>query len=117
MRSTLAWPARAWSVLQDVTVGYGYRPLRAVWLLAAFFAVGTALFARWPPTPAGEGTPRDFQPAVYTLDLLLPVIDFGQERAFGARGAMQWAVVVLVSAGWILATTAAAGANRVLRRA
>lgn len=117
MRSTLAWPARAWSVLQDVTVGYGYRPLRAVWLLVAFLAVGTALFARWPPTPAGEGTPRDFQPAVYTLDLLLPVIDFGQERAFSAHGAMQWAVVVLVSLGWILATTAAAGANRVLRRA
>jgi hypothetical protein len=42
---------------------------------------------------------------------------FGQERVFNAHGAMQWTVVVLVSAGWILATTAAAGANRILRRA
>ncbi|MFJ8112290.1 hypothetical protein [Streptomyces sp. NPDC096132] len=117
MRTTLAWPARAWSFLQDATVGYGYRPLRAVLLLAVFFTVGTAMFSTWPPAPAGEGTPRDFQPAAYTLDLLLPLIDFGQERAFNAQGAMQWTVVVLVSAGWILATTAAAGANRILRRA
>ncbi|MFD5913132.1 hypothetical protein ACFWHL_30910 [Streptomyces massasporeus] len=119
MRTTLAWPARIWSFLQDATVGYGYRPLRAVLLLALFFTVGTMMFAAWPPTPA-DGSPRhtaDFQPAVYTLDLLLPVIDFGQERAFSAQGSMQWTVVVLVSAGWILATTAAAGANRVLRRA
>ncbi|MFJ3795464.1 hypothetical protein ACIPSJ_04185 [Streptomyces sp. NPDC090088] len=115
-RTTLAWPARVWSLLQDLTVGYGYRPLRAVLLLAVFFTVGTALFATWPPVPDGDGVPPDFQPAVYTLDLLLPVVDFGQERAFAAHGAMQWAVVVLVSAGWILATTAAAGANRVLRR-
>ncbi|MFF3937445.1 hypothetical protein [Streptomyces phaeofaciens] len=117
MRTTLARPARVWSFLQDATVGYGYRPLRAVLLLAVFFTVGTAMFARWPPTPAGGGAPPDFQPAAYTLDLLLPVIDFGQERAFTAHGGMQWVVVVLVSAGWILATTAAAGATRVLRRA
>jgi len=117
MRTTLAWPARLWSFLQDATVGYGYRPLRAVLLLAVLFTVGTVMFATWPPTPNGGGAPQDFQPAVYTLDLLLPVIDFGQDRAFTAHGSMQWAVVVLVSAGWILATTAAAGANRVLRRA
>lgn len=116
VRRTLAWPARAWSILQDVTVGYGYRPLRAVGLLAAFFAIGTVVFATWPPAPTGEGKPPDFQPAVYTLDLRLPVVDFGQERAFSPHGGMQWIVVVLVSAGWLLATTAAAGANRVLRR-
>jgi hypothetical protein len=116
LRSTLARPARLWSILQDFTVGYGYRPLRAVWLLALFFALGTAMFTTWPPVFTGEGTPPDFQPAIYTLDLLLPVVDFGQERAFSPHGAMLWVVVILVSAGWILATTAAAGANRVLRR-
>lgn len=85
--------------------------------LAVFFTVGTVMFATWPPAPDGDGAPEDVQPAVYALDLLLRVIDFGQERAFSAHGSMQWTVVVLVSAGWILATTAAAGANRVLRRA
>ncbi|MFD8818131.1 hypothetical protein ACFV23_43255 [Streptomyces sp. NPDC059627] len=115
-RSTLAWPARIWSLLQDLTVGYGYRPLRAVLLLAVFFTVGTVLFATWPPQPYGDGTPPDFQPAVYTLDLLLPVVDFGQERSYSSHGAMQWVVVVLVSVGWVLASTVVAGANRVLRR-
>lgn len=116
IRTTLTWPARVWSVLQDLTVGYGYRPARAVWLLAALFAAGTAVFATWPPQFTGDGARPGFQPAIYTLDLLLPVVDFGQEQAFTARGAAQWAAVVLVSAGWLLATTAAAGANRVLRR-
>lgn len=78
---------------------------------------GTALFAAWPPSPTGNGRPPEFQAAIYTLDLLLPVVDLGQESAFGARGAMRWAAVVLVCSGWLLATTAAAGANRVLRRA
>ncbi|MER5787159.1 hypothetical protein [Streptomyces sp. NPDC001980] len=115
-RATLAWPARLWSLLQDLTVGYGYRPLRAVLLLAVCFTVGTVLFATWPPLPYGDGTPPDFQPAVYTLDLLLPVVDFGQERSYSSHGAMQWVVVVLVSVGWVLASTVVAGANRVLRR-
>ncbi|MFF4490689.1 hypothetical protein ACFY0F_30170 [Streptomyces sp. NPDC001544] len=115
-RATLSRAARTWSILQDLTVGYGYRPARAVWLLAALFAAGTAVFATWPPRFTGDGARPDFQPAIYTLDLLLPVVDFGQQPAFTARGATQWAAVVLVGSGWLLATTAAAGANRVLRR-
>lgn len=37
MRRTLLPPARLWSLLQDVTVGYGHRPLRAVRLLLCLF--------------------------------------------------------------------------------
>ncbi|MFI6491576.1 hypothetical protein [Streptomyces sp. NPDC050564] len=48
---------------------------------------------------------------------MLPLVDFGQEQAFSPRGGLQWAAVVLVCLGWLLATTAAAGANRMLRRA
>lgn len=34
-RSTKAFTAGVWSLLQDITVGYGYRPARAaLWLLA-----------------------------------------------------------------------------------
>jgi hypothetical protein len=53
---------------------------------------------------------------VYTLDLLLPVIDFGQEHAYQPRGAAQWLAYGLIAAGWILATTVAAGLTRVLNR-
>ncbi|MFQ6148061.1 hypothetical protein ACLMNJ_34180 [Streptomyces seoulensis] len=116
LRRTLSRPARVWSLLQDATVGYGYRPQRAVWLLAVLFAAGTLLFAADPPAPSGDGKPPGFQPAIYTLDVLIPVVDFGQQSAYAPHGALRWGVVALVTAGWLLATTAATGLNRVLRR-
>jgi hypothetical protein len=117
LRSTLAWPGRVWSGLQDITVGYGYRPMRAVWWLLATMIGGTLLFTIWPPQAVDPGKPPHLQPAIYTFDLLLPLVDFGQEQAFSPRGALQWAAVLFVCLGWLLATTAAAGANRMLRRA
>ncbi|WP_330309348.1 MULTISPECIES: oxidoreductase [unclassified Streptomyces] len=117
LRTTLPWPGRVWSRLQDVTVGYGYRPMRAMWWLYAIMLSGILLFTRWPPQAVDPGKPPHFQAAIYTLDLVLPLVDFGQEQAFSPRGGLQWAAVVLVCLGWLLATTAAAGANRMLRRA
>ncbi|WP_128434797.1 pentapeptide repeat-containing protein [Streptomyces cyaneus] len=117
MRRTLSPPARLWSLLQDATVGYGYRPLRAVWLLLCLLTTGTALFSAWPPMAVGDGKVPPFQPAIYTLDLLLPLVDLGQERSYAPTDFAQWAAVVLVGMGWLLATTVAAGASRVLRRA
>ncbi|MFI1167952.1 hypothetical protein ACH4UM_31225 [Streptomyces sp. NPDC020801] len=116
MRSTLALPARLWGFLQDVTVGYGYRPMRAVWLLVCLLAIGSTLFRDWPPTPVGGGPYPRFQPVIYTLDLLLPLVDLGQERTYGPSGAMQWVAIIFIGTGWLLATTVAAGAGRVLRR-
>ncbi|WP_189958294.1 hypothetical protein [Streptomyces alanosinicus] len=116
MRSTLGPPARVWSFLQDATVGYGYRPLRAVWLLICLLAIGSALFHAWPPSPVGDGPYPRFQPVIYTLDLLLPLVDLGQERAYEPSGGMQWVAILLIGTGWLLATTVAAGAGRVLRR-
>ncbi|MEY9990197.1 hypothetical protein ABIE67_002229 [Streptomyces sp. V4I8] len=116
MRRTLSPPARLWSLLQDATVGYGYRPLRAVWLLLCLLSTGAALFTGWPPTAVGDGKPPPFQPGIYTLDLLLPLVDLGQERSYAPTGLAQWAAVALIGMGWLLATTVAAGASRVLRR-
>jgi len=53
---------------------------------------------------------------VYTIDLLLPIVDFGQERAYQPTGAAQWLAYGLTAAGWILATTVAAGLTHVLKR-
>ncbi|RPF39260.1 hypothetical protein [Streptomyces sp. TLI_185] len=116
LRPTLALPARLWSLLQDAAVGYGYRPLRAVWLLVCLLATGSALFGTWHPEPVGGQPYPRFQPVIYTLDLLLPLVDLGQERAYEPSGAMQWVGIILIGTGWLLATTVAAGAGRVLRR-
>ncbi|GAA4557474.1 hypothetical protein [Planotetraspora kaengkrachanensis] len=108
--------ARLWGYLQDWTVGYGYRPFRAALWLAALLLIGTVVFTVHQP-PAfkpGEGPP--FNALLYTLDLLLPIISFGQETAFGPRGLQQWLAATMIAAGWILATTILAGLTRALSR-
>ncbi|CAL9582499.1 hypothetical protein SUDANB58_05065 [Streptomyces sp. enrichment culture] len=115
-RTTLPWYGRAWGHLQDVTVGYGFRPLRAlVWLLS-LLALGSAAFGLEHPAPLKPSEAPGFNPVFYTLDLLLPVISFGQETAFAPRGAHQWLAYLLIVTGWILATTVVAGVTRTVNR-
>ena len=108
--------ARIWSLLQDLTIGYGYQPWRAVAWLALLLTTGSIIFATAPPPPLGPGAAPHFNPVIYTLDLLLPVVDLGQKHAFNPGGAEQWFSYLLVAAGWLLVTTVAAGAARVLSR-
>jgi hypothetical protein len=107
---------RAWSLVQDVTVGYGYQPWRAALWLIALLAVGSVVFATAPPPPLQHAVTPHFIPVIYALDLLLPVVDLGQKHAFDPGGAEQWLSYVLIAAGWLLATTIAAGVARVISR-
>ncbi|MCP2339997.1 hypothetical protein [Actinomadura rupiterrae] len=115
-RSVHALPQRLWGYVQDWTVGYGYRPMRAATWLIALLTLGTLIFT-WhhPPVLKPDEHPR-FNPFLYTLDLLLPIISFGQESAFAPKGTDQWFAAALVASGWILATTIITGATRVLSR-
>jgi hypothetical protein len=107
---------RAWSLLQDLTVGYGYQPWRALSWLAVLLLVGSIVYAARPPPALQPGAAPHFSPFVYTLDLLLPVVDLGQKHAFNPAGPQQWLSYLLIAAGWILVTTVAAGAARILSR-
>ena len=107
---------RTWSLLQDVTIGYGYQPWRAVAWLAVLLIAGSITFAVEPPLPFAQSNAPHFNPVIYTLDLLLPVVDLGQKHAFNPVGAEQWFSYLLMAAGWVLITTVAAGAARVLSR-
>ncbi|GIF48803.1 hypothetical protein DFJ67_0938 [Asanoa ferruginea] len=105
----------AWGLLQDGLVGYGYRPGRAgLWLLM-LVALGTTAFSLWPP-PAAAASRVAFNAPVYTLDLLIPIVDFGQEKAFGIGGSAQWLAYILTAMGWILFTAVAAALTRSLSR-
>jgi hypothetical protein len=109
-------PARIWGVLQDLAVGYGYRPGRAgAWLLL-LVVIGTLLFTRYRPEPVNPGHGPAFHAFVYTVDVLLPIVDLGQETAYQPTGATQWLAYALIAAGWLLATTVAAGLANVLKR-
>lgn len=57
-----------------------------------------------------------WNPWLLAADLLLPIIDLGQDNRWQFTGASQWIASALIAVGWILASTAAAGAARVLKR-
>ena len=111
-------PARAWNWLLYVTVGYGYRTwLAGIWL-AGLVAAGTAVFAASYPGHMHKSGPvvPAFNPFVYTLDTVLPVVDLGEQKAWIAQGAaltIQW---LLICAGWILTTAVVAGVTNALNR-
>ncbi|HEY1627830.1 MAG TPA: hypothetical protein VGG16_28970 [Streptosporangiaceae bacterium] len=107
---------RIWSFLQDVTVGYGYRPRRALAWLGLLLGTGSIVFSLAPPPALQSGAAPHFNGIVYTVDLLLPVVNLGQKYAFNPGGVEQWLSYLLIAADWTLATTVAAGAARVLGR-
>ncbi|MFF3935868.1 membrane-associated oxidoreductase [Streptomyces phaeofaciens] len=115
-RSTLPWYGQVWGHLQDAAVGYGFRPLRAAGWLLSLLAVGSLVFAGHHPPPLKRAESPEFDPVFFTLDLLLPVISFGQEGAFAPTGGYRTLAYVLVVTGWILATTVVAGVTRTVSR-
>jgi hypothetical protein len=114
-RESLPLAGKLWGYAQDLTVAYGYRPGRAAVWMAVLWAAGSVAFAHAAHPAAGTGRPP-WNPALYTLDLLLPVIDLGQADQWQLRGGWEWLSVVMILLGWILATSVAAGATRLLRR-
>jgi hypothetical protein len=115
-RSNMSRPGRAWSVLQDITVGYGYRPARAAFWLAGLLLVGSLVYAAAPPAPLDPSAAPHFNPVIYTLDLLLPVVNLGQKYAYNPTGFEQWLSYLLTAAGWLLATTIATSITRIITR-
>jgi hypothetical protein len=117
-RSALNPLGRAGSWLLDLTVGYGYRTWQAaVWLLGLLL-VGTWVFDRAYPVDmvAAKRPAPPFHPVVYTLDVLLPIVDLGQQSAWLPRGAALGWSWVLIGAGWVLTTAVVAGLTGILKR-
>ncbi|MFE2261228.1 hypothetical protein [Streptomyces griseosporeus] len=107
---------RLWGMVQDVLFGYGYAPRRAlVWLLS-LVAAGSLWFAHHPPRPVGGDGRRAWDPLLYSLDLLVPFGGLGYRGSWDPAGASKAVALVLVVAGWTLATAVVAGARRVLGR-
>ncbi|MDG4861628.1 oxidoreductase [Streptomyces sp. T-3] len=116
-RETLSSPAaKLWGYAQDWTVAYGYRPGRAAVWMAVLWAVGAVAFSRYDPPAIKPGEGPAWEPRLFALDLLIPVINLGQDGYWRVEGAWQWAAAALILLGWVLATTVAAGASRLLRR-
>jgi hypothetical protein len=132
-------------LLYRITVGYGYRLHLALYWLLGLWLAGLVVFsffapaARPEPTPVVDAAGRTsecvvdpaadpvavqpgycgrFSPALYSLDLLVPVVDLGQKSAWHYRNeALLVFADVLQVAGWILATAAATAALGLVGRA
>ncbi|GGU36653.1 oxidoreductase [Streptomyces daghestanicus] len=115
-RESLPLGTKLWGYLQDLTVGYGYRPGRAAVWLALLWAAGSLAFTYSDLPPLKSGEHPAWNPWLLALDLLLPIVDLGQVSFWRLAGAWQWLAAALVLLGWVLATTVAAGATRTLRR-
>ncbi|TDC55376.1 hypothetical protein E1281_12790 [Actinomadura sp. KC345] len=115
-RKTQGIPRKIVGWLQDVLVGYGYRPFRAASWLIGLLAFGTIVFSFHKPKILNADDSPNFNPFIYTLDLLLPIGDLGQERVFAPDGVYQWIAMLIVTSGLLLGLTVAAGATRALSR-
>ncbi|MFK4274327.1 oxidoreductase, partial [Streptomyces milbemycinicus] len=115
-RETLPLAGKLWGFLQDWTVAYGYRPGRAAVWMAVLWAVGSVFFAHNRPEALKPDESPHWNASLYTLDLLIPVIDLGMDGYWKPEGAVQWASIIMILLGWVLATAVAAGASRLLRR-
>ncbi|MHB8381615.1 MAG: hypothetical protein ACYDC3_04650 [Candidatus Binataceae bacterium] len=86
---------RAWNLMLEATIGYGYRPLRALWWIGGFVILGAILFGAGyrfqviTPTEqaayrtfakTGDTPPHypPFSALVYSLENFLPVVDLHQ---------------------------------------
>jgi hypothetical protein len=133
-RRVLGPGVHLWSWLQRWMVGYGYRPVRALGWLIGLLVVGSLWFGLGTDScttsaPAGyyqihgprcaidqQDTGLEWNPVLYTADLLVPIVDFGNKARWYMHGADKWVSDGFIAAGWVLATTVAAGAGRFIRR-
>ncbi|MGH3942376.1 MAG: hypothetical protein ACRDTG_27900 [Pseudonocardiaceae bacterium] len=116
-RHSVHGPAgRIWGRLQQWTVGYGYRPWRAAGWLAVCWALGSIWFTNHPLSRLDSGQNPSWQPIIYTADLLIPVVNLGQDGLWRASGPSAWVAGLLTAVGWLLLSTAAAGVTRILTR-
>ncbi|MFI6460480.1 hypothetical protein [Streptomyces sp. NPDC050538] len=87
--------------------GSGYAPQPFEQLALAYRALGHE---------AAAGSTETFNPVIFTLDHLLPVIGLGQGTAFTPTAGTQWIGYLLTASGRILATTIVTGVTRSLNR-
>ncbi|MFE3581209.1 hypothetical protein [Streptomyces vinaceus] len=115
-RAGLTGVARLWEGVLEVAVGYGFRPWRALGWLGVLVVLGTLVFGSAAPVPLDPEKAPPFHAAAYTLDLLLPLVDLGQETAFQPVGSTQPFAYALIGIGWVLASAVGLGLGRALSR-
>jgi hypothetical protein len=104
-----------WGQIQDKTIRYGYHPGRAGIGFIALLLFGTVIFAWYQPAPLKQVDDAHLNPFLYTLDLLIPIADFGQRSLWNPNVIQHVIGSAIVVVGWSLASIAIIGMTRVFR--
>jgi hypothetical protein len=114
------WYSKLWNILQDVMIGYGYEPGRALGWLAGLFVLGLLLFRYVAKPYSIVGVPHPpfalANSAGYTLNLLLPASGLDERQAWQSAGLGEVAAASLVVFGLLLTATVFTAVARVLQR-
>ncbi len=97
-------------------VGYGYRPMRAVFFSVVIQLAAIAFFAAQRPTQIRPDEHIVFYPALYAADLFVPIVHFNQADAFQSHGFAAVVAMILPYLGWAFGIAIVAGASRALAR-
>ncbi|USX52206.1 hypothetical protein [Lentzea sp. HUAS12] len=109
-------------LLLSPTVGYGYRPLRILWWLGALVLVGGPLFHGLAENPDNFAPVRKdvqdvwFNPWLYTIDLLLPIMSLEHSQLWVPLHGARWASLAFTVLGWVLAVCLVTGIGRLFKR-
>lgn len=96
---------------------YGYRPWRAIGVLAVVIAVAGVVFASAPPGKLGtDGGQVTFIPWVYAADLAVPLIDLRQAGDYQPTQLWtQWVMWSTIVVGWVLSLAFAAAVTGIFK--
>ena len=114
------WYSKLWNMVQDVAIGYGYAPMRALIWLLGLLVLGVLLFRYGTkpfPISGMHGTFTLNNSVGYTIDLILPTSALDERQVWqSSNGLGEVAAASLVIFGWLLTATVFAAATRVLQR-
>ena len=115
-----------WFRINRATTGFGYQPELSLRWLGLFLVIGAIVFHLAKTAELMEETngqpPTTFNPIVYSLDALIPVIDFKQEKFWIPKGEGKFGILVQIYGwihtimGWALTTLAIAAFSGLLRK-
>lgn len=121
--SDLTFLSKTWAHVMGIITGHGYRPARAIFFLIVLWLVGAAVFNINTDTMVyaeqasldGSYTPQ-FQPLLYSIDTLLPIIELGVEKLWLPTGWMHYYNGVHKVLGWFLSTLSVVAITGFIRK-
>jgi hypothetical protein len=97
-------------------VGYGYAAGCALAWLVAAFAAGTLYYWGHHPPPVDIAAHPSFNAALYSFNLLVPILGIGDASDWNPQGAELYVAVAMRVLGWLLAITIVAAITRAFSR-